>query len=165
MCQLGPSHHEFGRLGRNALFGEIISCQARQNSNAQHLKLCSGRAPRCSSEGFRVNRMYCQKISTTTRRVGRRLFHRRVDIQELRSRLGSELALWGGVQVEHLIAGTTDEVRTDMRRAFRVALETPEAGSGGFVIGTSHSVAVGTQYDNFMAMLDEYQKMCAKYCG
>jgi hypothetical protein len=88
-----------------------------------------------------------------------------VDIQELRSRLGSKLALWGGVQVEHLIAGTTEEVRADVRRAFRVALETPEAGSGGFIIGTSHSVAVGTQYDNFMTMLDEYQNMCAKYCS
>ncbi len=88
-----------------------------------------------------------------------------MDIQDLRSRYGNKLALWGGVRVEHLIAGTTGEVRADVRRAFRVALETPGAGSGGFIIGTSHSVAVGTQYDNFMAMLDEYQNMCVSYCG
>jgi hypothetical protein len=31
---------------------------------------------------------------------------------------------------------------------------------GRFILGASHSIAVGTKYDNFMAMLDEYTKLC-----
>jgi uroporphyrinogen-III decarboxylase len=41
-----------------------------------------------------------------------------------------------------------------VERAFRVA-----APGGGFILGTSHSVAVGTKYDNFMAMLDAYHQL------
>ena len=88
-----------------------------------------------------------------------------MDIQQLRGDVGGKLALWGGVRVENLIGGSVEEVRDDVRRAFRVALETPDAGPGGFIVGTSHSVAVGTQYDNFMAMLDEYQQQNEHYFG
>lgn len=88
-----------------------------------------------------------------------------MDIQQLRCDVGGKLALWGGVRVENLIGGSVEEVRQDVRRAFRVALETPDAGPGGFIVGTSHSVAVGTQYDNFMAMLDEYQQQNEHYFG
>jgi hypothetical protein len=31
---------------------------------------------------------------------------------------------------------------------------------GRFILGSSHSVAVGTRYENYMAMLDEYRKLC-----
>ena len=27
---------------------------------------------------------------------------------------------------------------------------------GGYILGASHSIAVGAKYDNFMAMLDEF---------
>jgi hypothetical protein len=30
------------------------------------------------------------------------------------------------------------------------------APGSGFILGPSHSIAYGTKYDNFMAMLDEY---------
>ena len=29
---------------------------------------------------------------------------------------------------------------------------------GRFILGSSHSIAVGSNYDNFLAMLDEYEK-------
>jgi uroporphyrinogen-III decarboxylase len=29
----------------------------------------------------------------------------------------------------------------------------------GFILGPSHSIAFGTKYDNFMAMLDEFEKL------
>lgn len=31
-------------------------------------------------------------------------------------------------------------------------------GHGGCILGTSHSVAVGTRYENFMTLLDQYTK-------
>ena len=64
------------------------------------------------------------------------------------------MSLWGGVWVEHLVSGTPDEVRTDVRRALEIARR-----DGGFVLGATHSIAVGTNYDNFMAMLDEFDHL------
>ncbi|HLA39313.1 MAG TPA: uroporphyrinogen decarboxylase family protein, partial [Candidatus Glassbacteria bacterium] len=86
-----------------------------------------------------------------------------MDLASLRKNYGRRLALWGGVQVENLIAGTAEDVRRDVREAFRIALDEAEAGQGGFILGTSHSVAVGTKYDNFMALLDEAVKLNARY--
>ncbi len=64
------------------------------------------------------------------------------------------MALWGGVLVEHLVSGTPDEVRADVRRAMDVGKR-----GGGFIMGSSHSIAVGVCYDNFMTMLDEYMRL------
>jgi hypothetical protein len=32
--------------------------------------------------------------------------------------------------------------------------------NGRFILGTTHTIAVGSNYDNFMAMVDEYWKHC-----
>ena len=56
--------------------------------------------------------------------------------------------------MELLIAGTADEVRA----AVRAAMDRGAPG-GGFILGPSHSVAFNTKYDNFMAMLDEYNRL------
>jgi uroporphyrinogen-III decarboxylase len=77
-----------------------------------------------------------------------------MEIGLLRERFGHSMCFWGGVAVEALIAGTTDDVRKEVRNAFQ------RAGDGrGFILGPSHSIAFGTKYDNFMAMLDEYVKL------
>jgi len=78
-----------------------------------------------------------------------------MDIGRVKELYGDRLALWGGVAVENLIGGTPDDVRNDVRRA--MARVKP---GGRFILGTSHSVAVGTNYENFMAMLDEHRKLC-----
>ena len=67
---------------------------------------------------------------------------------------GNQMAVWGGVNVASLVAGTPDDVRADVRRA----MERAKPG-GGFLLGSSHSIAWGTKYDNFMAMLDEFEKL------
>ncbi len=77
-----------------------------------------------------------------------------MDICEIKKSHGDRLALWGGVAVENLVSGTPEQVREDVRRAMRCAKP-----GGGFILGASHSIAVGTKYDNFMAMLDEYHKL------
>ncbi len=76
-----------------------------------------------------------------------------MDICALKKSYGDKITLWGGVSLENLIAGTAADVRRDVRRAMECAKQ-----GGRFILGTSHSVAVGSRYDNFMAMLDEYHR-------
>jgi uroporphyrinogen-III decarboxylase len=83
-----------------------------------------------------------------------------MDIGGLKRDFGDKLCLWGGVPVEDLIMGTTGDVRRDVRQAFEKA-----ARGSGFILGPSQSIAYGTKYDNFMAMLDEFQKLAPKYGG
>ncbi len=78
-----------------------------------------------------------------------------MDICRLKKDYGDRIALWGGVAVEHLVGGTPEEVRADVRRAMACAKP-----GGRFILGSSHSVAVGTKYDNYMALLDEHSKLC-----
>ncbi|MBE0710954.1 MAG: uroporphyrinogen decarboxylase family protein [Candidatus Aminicenantes bacterium] len=78
-----------------------------------------------------------------------------MDICRLKRDYGDRIALWGGVAVEHLVGGTPEDVRADVRRAMACAKP-----GGRFILGASHSIAVGTKYDNFKAMLDEYAKLC-----
>lgn len=77
-----------------------------------------------------------------------------MDLGRVRQAVNGRMALWGGVPVELLVDGTPDEVRTAVREAMRTA----KAG-GGFILGASHSIAVGTKYDNLMAMLDEFVRL------
>jgi hypothetical protein len=78
-----------------------------------------------------------------------------MDICRLKKSHGDRIALWGGVAVENLVGGTPGDVRADVRRAMACAKP-----GGRFILGSSHSVAVGTKYDNFMALLDEHSKLC-----
>ncbi|MFO8081038.1 MAG: uroporphyrinogen decarboxylase family protein, partial [Armatimonadota bacterium] len=71
----------------------------------------------------------------------------------VKERSGGRMAAWGGVDVANLVKGSTDDVRRDVRET----METAKAG-GGLILGASHSIAWGTKYDNFMAMLDEFEK-------
>ncbi len=73
-----------------------------------------------------------------------------MEIGLLKRRFGDRLAFWGGVPLETLIAGTVAETR----QATRATLELAGRG-GGIILGPSQSIARGTRYDNFMAMLDE----------
>jgi uroporphyrinogen decarboxylase len=78
-----------------------------------------------------------------------------MDICKLKKDYGDKITLWGGVALENIIGGTAEDVRADVRRSMQCAKP-----GGRFILGTSHSIAVGSNYDNFMAMLDEYQKHC-----
>lgn len=71
------------------------------------------------------------------------------NLAALKQIYGNKLALWGGVDVRTLISGTMEETRKETR----LALET--ARQGGIILGSSHSIAVGCNYDNVMAMFDE----------
>ncbi len=77
-----------------------------------------------------------------------------MDIKEVKERYGSKMALWGGVRVENLVNGTPDDVAADVR----YAMEHAKPG-GGFILGASHSIAVGTKYENYMRMLEEMNRL------
>lgn len=79
-------------------------------------------------------------------------------VGDLKKRFGKRLVLWGGVPVEELVLGTPHSVRASVRKAMEAA-----APGGGFILGPSHSVAYGTKYENFMAMLDEYAALRDKF--
>jgi hypothetical protein len=79
-----------------------------------------------------------------------------MDIAEVKRRYGTRMTLWGGVPVEEMVGGTAQDVRRSVRRAMAAAKP-----GGRFILGTSHSIAVGSQYENFMAMLDEHAKSAA----
>jgi hypothetical protein len=80
-----------------------------------------------------------------------------MDLGAVKARYGDGLALWGGVRVENLVSGTTEDVRRDAEAALRVG-----PPGGGFIFGDTHSIAVGTRYDNFMAMLDTYHRLATR---
>ena len=61
--------------------------------------------------------------------------------------------MWGGVRVEHLVEGSAEDIRKDVNRVMEQV-----APKGRFILGTSHSVAVGTNYDNFMTLLDQFNR-------
>jgi len=67
---------------------------------------------------------------------------------------GDRLTLWGGVAVEHLIGGTPDDVRADVARAMAACKP-----GGRFILGSSHSIAVGTRWENHRAMLAEWERL------
>lgn len=77
-----------------------------------------------------------------------------MDIKKLKEAYGNKIALWGGMPVELLVGGTCEEVKKSVRYAVESAKQ-----NGGFIFGASHSIAVGTKYDNFMTMLEEFEKL------
>ncbi len=76
-----------------------------------------------------------------------------MDVADIKARYGGRFAAWGGIPVENLVSGAADDVRDDVRRA----MDDYKPG-GRYIFGSTHSIAVGTKYDNFMAMADEFEK-------
>lgn len=77
-----------------------------------------------------------------------------MSVETLIKGYGGRLCVWGAVALEWLIDGTPDDARREVHRCFEDAKDAP-----GFILGPSHSIAFGTKYDNFMAMLDEFVKL------
>jgi uroporphyrinogen-III decarboxylase len=81
-----------------------------------------------------------------------------MEVGRLKEMFGNRLCFWGGIPVEILIKGTPE----DVRKTVRTAMERGAPG-GGFILGPSHSVAMNTTYENFMAMLDEFVGLRDKF--
>ena len=70
-----------------------------------------------------------------------------MDICQLKERVGDRLTLWGGIWHEKIISGTPEDIRQDARYAFACA-----APGGGYIMGSSHSLAVGAKVENVLEM-------------
>ena len=70
-----------------------------------------------------------------------------MDIRLLKERVGDRLCLWGGIWHEHIVGGTVEDIREDARYSFSHA-----APGGGYIMGSSHSLAVGAQRRNILEM-------------
>jgi uroporphyrinogen-III decarboxylase len=77
-----------------------------------------------------------------------------MDLASVKRAYGDRLVLWGGVPLELLQGGTAGEVRAAVRAAVQIGRP-----GGRYILGSSHSIAVGSKYDNVMAMLDEYERV------
>lgn len=78
-----------------------------------------------------------------------------MDIAKLKARVGERLCLWGGIWHEHIILGSTEDIRNDARYSFGSA-----APGGGFIMGSTHSLAVDAKADNILMM-----KKCREQWG
>ena len=70
-----------------------------------------------------------------------------MDIKALAERVGDRLCLWGGIWHEHIIADTPEVIRADARYSFEHA-----GPGGGYIMGSSHSLAVGAKVENVLEM-------------
>jgi len=70
-----------------------------------------------------------------------------MDIRKLKERVGDKLCLWGGIWHEHIILGSVEDIRNDARYAFKYA-----APGGGFIMGSTHSLAVDARRENILEM-------------
>ena len=70
-----------------------------------------------------------------------------MDIKKLKERVGDRLCLWGGIWHEHIILGSVEDIRNDARYSFEHA-----APGGGYIMGSSHSLAVDAKKENILEM-------------
>ncbi|MDD8014049.1 MAG: uroporphyrinogen decarboxylase family protein [Acidobacteriota bacterium] len=76
-----------------------------------------------------------------------------MDLAAVKRDYGRSLVCWGGLPVELLVSGTAGDVRKEVADA----MESCKPG-GRYIFGSTHSIAVGSRYDNVMAMIDEFEK-------
>jgi uroporphyrinogen decarboxylase len=76
-----------------------------------------------------------------------------MDLGKLKDQYGDRISFWGGVSCERLAAGSVPEIRELTRRALDQA-----APGGGLICASSHSLLVGTKFDNYRTMLDEISR-------
>ncbi|HJN15931.1 MAG TPA: uroporphyrinogen decarboxylase family protein, partial [Armatimonadota bacterium] len=72
-----------------------------------------------------------------------------MDMKELKEKYGSQFTFWGGIWHEHLILGSAEEIDEDARYSIGHG-----APGGGFIYGSSHSLAVGCKPENLEMMKD-----------
>jgi len=77
-----------------------------------------------------------------------------MDLGKVKEATYGRMAVWAGVQLEYLVSGTEEEVRNNVREVLKAG-----APGGGFIMGTTHSIGVGSSYDNVMAFFDEFVKL------
>lgn len=133
-------------------FDELVRPYAKRRVESVHkaglrvLKHCCGNNWRLLDAFFDIGYDCYQSIQATAG----------MDLGRLKETCRGRMALWGGVAVEALVSGTPEEAS----REVEAAMESGKPG-GGYIFGTSHSVAVGTRYENWLAMMESFERLRA----
>jgi hypothetical protein len=70
-------------------------------------------------------------------------------IEEIKALYGDRLALWGGVATSSLAAASPEQIHQEVLFSLKHC-----APGGGFILGSSHSLTVGTKPENYRMMLE-----------
>ena len=70
-----------------------------------------------------------------------------MDIKKLKEDVGEKICLWGGIWHEHIILGSIKDIRADASYAFKHT-----APGGGYIMGSTHSLAVDAKKENILEM-------------
>lgn len=76
-----------------------------------------------------------------------------MDLGKIKEQYSDNFVCWGGVSVENLVSGTPDDIKKEVDYTMK-----HYKPGGRYIFGSTHSIAVGTKYDNFMIMVDEFDK-------
>ena len=131
------------------MFRDMVLPYAKRRVDSAHaadlsvLKHCCGNNRPILDEFFQIGYDCYQSIQPTAG----------MDLESLKGLTAGKMALWGGVAVEALVSGTPD----DVSRWVECAMTHGKPG-GGYIFGTSHSVAVGTRYENWLRMMQDFEK-------
>lgn len=77
-----------------------------------------------------------------------------MDIFQVHREYAKYFACWGGIPVETYVSGTVEEIENIARELFQKMKEETR-----FIAGSSHSIVVGTKYENFMRYLEIAEKL------
>jgi uroporphyrinogen decarboxylase len=79
-----------------------------------------------------------------------------MDPRELKRRFGDRLCFEGGVSVQTTLPfGTVEDVREEVEELISVL-----GKDGGYILGPSHAIQVGTPPENIVAMVDMALQLC-----
>jgi len=70
-----------------------------------------------------------------------------MDLKKLKERVGEKTCLWGGIWHEDLILGDVEDIRRHAAYSFEHA-----APGGGYIMGSTHSLAVDAKRENILEM-------------
>jgi len=70
-----------------------------------------------------------------------------MDLKKLKERVGEETCLWGGIWHEDIILGDVEDIRRHAAYSFEHA-----APGGGYIMGSTHSLAVDAKKENILEM-------------
>lgn len=76
-----------------------------------------------------------------------------MNLRDLKKNWGREIAFWGGINIETLHQGNLEEVEKEILAALKEG-----APGGGFILGTSNTVAFGTPLETYLKALATWQK-------
>ena len=77
-----------------------------------------------------------------------------MEMKRLKEEYGKKITLWGGCKVENLVRGSKEDIINDVEYSMKHCKP-----GGRYIFGSTHSIAVGTNYDNFMTMLETAEKL------